>query len=207
MPQTVNQIADDPIREKQLMRRVALMLAEGSKTDKEICRELNISKGALATWKRSPLFLALVDAMGNQIEEKGVKAITDSLMDDAPQNISFIKDVRDGKLVKDNDKHLRNRLTAAKMLLDKQAPNAGDNISEDARKIVVGGKLLGQMLRAMRNEGVIDVTPEDEEAGRIPVRTIDEFQRETEAEAAEAENRAAREEQDRGGSEDPDDQL
>lgn len=198
MSQSVKEITNDPLREKQLTRRAALMLAEGSRTDKEICRELNISMGTLQTWKKSALFQELVNVQGDRIEEKGIKAITDSLLEDAPTNISFIKNVRDG-VAKDDPRSMRNRLTAAKMLLDKQAPNAGDTITDDARKIIVGGKLLSQMLRAMRNEGVIDVTPEDEDAGRVPVQTIEEFS--AEANAREAAERAALDDSD------PDDQL
>lgn len=183
MSQTVAQIAADPLREKQLTRRAALMIAEGTRTDKEIARDLNISVGTLDVWKKSPLFQELVNAMGDKVEEKGIKAIADSLMEDAPTNISFIKGVRDGA-VKDDHRSMRNRLTAAKMLLDKQAPNAGDNISDDARKIILGGRLLGQMIRAMKNEGAIEATAEVEDDPRIAVQTIDEFHAEAQAREA-----------------------
>lgn len=187
----------DPVRERQLTRRAALLIAEGTKTDKEIARELNVAPATLQTWKRSPLFMEMVNTIGDEIQERGVKAIVDSLLDDAPQNIDFIKRVRDGA-IEDDHRRMRNRLSAAKMLLDKQAPNAGDGVSEDARKIILGGRLLGQMLRAMKNEGVIDITPEDEEAGRIPVKTPDEFQ---------AEAKAADREAERSADQDPDDEL
>lgn len=188
MTQSVTQLAADPLREKQLTRRAALMIAEGTRTDKEIARDLNISVGTLDVWKKSPLFQELVNAMGDKVEEKGIKAIADSLMEDAPTNISFIKGVRDGA-VKDDHRAMRNRLTAAKMLLDKQAPNAGDNISDDARKIILGGRLLGQMIRAMKNEGAIEATAEVEDDPRIAVQTIDEFHAEAQArEAIEAES-------------------
>lgn len=197
MSRTATQLATDPVREKQLTRRAALLIAEGVKSDKEIARELNIAVTTLQTWKRSPLFVELVNTMGDQIQERGVKAITDTLIEDAPANISFLRGVRDGTIFDGKDK-TNARLKAAKFLLDKQAANAGNEVSEDARKIILGGRLLGQMLRAMKNQGAIDVTPEEEDAGRIPVKTPDEFQTEQEATDTAAERCTA---------EDPDDAL
>lgn len=195
----VERLAADPVREKQLMRRAALMIAEGTRTDKEIARDLNIATGTLSTWKRSPLFLEVVNTYSDQIAEKGVNSIVNDLMNDAPTNLNFLKEVRDGKSFDGRDQ-TNARLKAAKILFDKQVPNAGNDVSEGALKVIIGGKLLSQMVRAMKNQGVIDVTPEDDDTSfpMVPVKTHEDFSREYEA----AEDEAARRD-----ATDPDDQL
>lgn len=199
-------IARDPVREKQLTRRAALMVAEGRRTDKEICRELNIAVSTLQVWKRSPLFLELVNTYNAEIDERGIKAIVDDLMTDAPKNISFLKNVRDGLFYDKKDK-MDLRLRAAGMLLNKQAPNPGEGVSDGAMKVVIGGRLIGQMLRAMKNDGAIDVTPEDADDPRIAVKTPEEFVQELHArEESEAREEAAAAAVG-GSAADPDDTL
>jgi hypothetical protein len=161
---TKDQLGKDPLREDQLSRRAALLIAEGKKTDKEIARDLGVSLETLRIWKNSPLFQEHVAAMGDEIHERSVQSIIDDIVSDAPKNISFIKNVRDGYFHDKKDK-MDLRLRASKMLLDKQVPNPSDGVSDDAVKLVIGAKLMGQMVRAMKNSGAvevdaIDVTPE-----------------------------------------------
>jgi hypothetical protein len=161
---TKDQLGKDPLREDQLTRRAALLIAEGKKTDKEIARDLGVSLETLRIWKNSPLFQEHVAAMGDEIHERSMQSIIDDVMSDAPTNIRFVKDVRDGNFTDKKDR-MDIRLRASKMLLDKQVPNPNDGVSDDAVKLVIGAKLMGQMVRAMKNSGAvevdaIDVTPE-----------------------------------------------
>lgn len=169
---TKDQIGKDPLREDQLSRRAALLIAEGKKTDKEIARDLGVSLETLRIWKNSPLFQEHVAAMGEEIHERSMQSIVDDIMSDAPRNISFVKNVRDGFFADKKDK-MDLRLRAAKMLLDKQVPNPGDTVGEDAVKLVIGAKLMDQMVRAMRNSGAIEVDAEDI-TPQVQARTPDE---------------------------------
>lgn len=193
---TKRQVGKDEQRERQLIRRAALMVAEGTKGEKEIARELTISVGTLQVLRRSPLFNELVDYFSDEIAERGVQTVVDEIVDDAPRNINFIKNVRDGRF---NDKKDRmdSRLRAAKMLLDKQVPNADAKVAEDVAKIVIQGKLLGQMLRSLARDGAIDVTPEEIEeytgTGTIPIRTPEEVRARHEAEEDQAQATGATE--------------
>lgn len=159
MPLKPLDVKADPARQGLLARRAALLLA-ANKTDKEICAELGIAKSTLDVLKKSPLFLESVHNYAETVEKEGLAAIIDDLHADWPKNRDFIKNVRDGVFA-DDAKKMDLRLRAAKMLLDKQAPNAGDRANnENAARIILDGKLLGQVLRSLRNVGVIDVTPE-----------------------------------------------
>src|SRR5258705_1018020 len=157
---TKEQIGKDPLREDQLTRRAALLIAEGKKTDKEIARDLGVSLETLKVWKHSPLFQEHVAAMGDELHERGIQRIIDDVMSDAPKNISFVKNVRDGFFHDKKDK-MDLRLRAAKMLLDKQVPNPNDSVNEDSVKLIIGAKLMDQMVRAMKNSGAIEVEAED----------------------------------------------
>lgn len=153
-----NDLGKDAQREAILTRRAALMAAAG-KHDKEISKVLDVSQGTLDVWKGSPLWQTLVGQYAEEIEERGVQSVVDELLADAPKNISFIKRVRDGHFNEKKDR-LDARLRAAKMLLDKQAPNADTRAqNESAARIILDGKLLAQVLHAMRDVGAIDITP------------------------------------------------
>lgn len=178
---TKNKLGKDPVREEQLNRRAALMIAEGKKPDKEIARELNMSMATLQTLKKSPLFQQLVSTYGDEIDERGLTSIIDDLREDAPRNLDFVKRVRDGSV--EADKKMPYRMQAAKMLLDKQAPSA-DAITQAqaAGKVIINARLLGQMLRSLKNVGAIDIEAEEIDAAvatnavpRIPARTPEEF--------------------------------
>lgn len=154
-----SELGKDTERETILTRRAALMAAAG-KSDKDIAKALDVSPGTLAVWKGSPLWQTLVGQYADEIEERGVTSVVDELLADAPKNVNFIKRVRDGAFHDSKDR-MQLRMQAAKMLLDKQAPNADTRAqNESAARIILDGKLLGQVLHAMRDVGVIDITPD-----------------------------------------------
>lgn len=154
-----SELGKDTERETILTRRAALMAAAG-KSDKDIAKALDVSPGTLAIWKGSPLWQTLVGQYADEIEERGVTSVVEELLADAPKNVNFIKRVRDGAFHDSKDR-MQLRMQAAKMLLDKQAPNADTRAqNESAARIILDGKLLGQVLHAMRDVGVIDITPE-----------------------------------------------
>lgn len=176
-----NDVGKDPQRDALLTRRIALMAASG-KPDKEIAKVLGVSTGVLDVLKKSPLFEQLVMAYADELEERGLDDVVQELLSDAPKNLSFIKRVRDGHFYDKKDR-MDARLRAAKMLLDKQAPTAdARQANQQAAKLIIDGKLLGQALRALRNVGVIDITPEQiesatgEDLPKIAARTPEDFE-------------------------------
>lgn len=155
-----NELGKDAQRETILTRRAALMAAAG-KSDKDIAKALDVSLGTLTVWKDSPLWQTLVGQYAEEIEERGVQSVVDDLLADAPKNVNFIKRVRDGNFHDSKDR-MQLRMQAAKMLLDKQAPNADTRAqNESAARLILDGKLLSQVLHAMRDVGAIDITPND----------------------------------------------
>lgn len=155
-----NDLGKDAQREAILTRRAALMAAAG-KSDKDIAKSLDISLGTLTVWKDSPLWQTLVGQYASEIDERGVQSVVEDLLADAPKNVNFIKRVRDGNFHDSKDR-MQLRMQAAKMLLDKQAPNADTRAqNESAARLILDGKLLSQVLHAMRDVGAIDITPGD----------------------------------------------
>lgn len=166
----------DEIREQQLTRKAALLVAEGVLTDKEIASKLGIQPGTLKTWKTSPLFIEMVRNFADRIVDEGVGSIVDKIMADAPANLSFLKDVRDGVVV-DNPKSLSVRLRAAELLFDRQVSKKGAE-TDGAIKVIIGGRLLGQMVQAMKQDGAaIDVEFDElDDQGQVRgAQTPDEF--------------------------------
>jgi hypothetical protein len=162
------------------MRRAALLAASG-KSDKEIAKLLDVSPKVVGIWRQSPLWQTVVAKFSEEIEERGVQSVVDELLADAPQNIRFIKGVRDGQIDDPKDR-LDLRLRAAKMLLDKQAPNADARAQNlGAARIILDGRMLAQALHAMREVGAIDITPEaiekatGEDLPKILSKTPEEF--------------------------------
>jgi hypothetical protein len=137
-------------------RRAALLTAAGC-ADADVCTAAGITADELAVYQRSPLWQMLVErARGLEPQPK----LADVLMEDAPTNVRFLREVRDG-LVEDTPGRLQTRLRAAQLLLDRQVASADQRANaETAARIVVEGRLMGQILHAMRETGVLDVTPE-----------------------------------------------
>jgi hypothetical protein len=152
-------LGKDQKRDELLTRRVALMIA-AAKSDAEITKALGISPGVLKILKGSPLFEQLIAAYSREIEERGINDIVAELDADAPKNIDFIKRVRDGNFDDTKDR-MQLRLAAAKMLFDKQAPDANQRAAaQQAARIIIDGRMLGQALRALKNVGVLDIPAE-----------------------------------------------
>jgi hypothetical protein len=166
---------DDPAK-RIIARKVAILVAR-NKSTQEIAAELSISEDRVRTLKKSPLFQEMVQLIEEKIIEHGVNDVVRELLDDAPVNFKFIKDVRDGKVV-DNAKDLTVRLRASQMLWDRQVPEQKSENEERTVSLVISGGLLNQMVRGMRNDGgvvdaeVVEALPE---AKPVVPMTSDEF--------------------------------
>lgn len=157
---------------------MAILVARGKGTA-EIARELEISEDRVRTLKKSPLFQEMVAIVEEKITEEGVSSVVQSLIDDAPTNINFIREVRDGS-IDDKADRLSVRLRAATYLGDKVLPNASGALDQTDRvvSIMLGAGLLSQMQRGMKNDGaVIDVAALPAPADKAQVMSPEEFAR------------------------------
>jgi hypothetical protein len=177
---TTQELGRDPQRDQLVMRRAAMLTAAG-KTDKEIRTQLGVSEATLKSMRGSPLWNEVVSAFASEIESQGLSSIIEGLMSDAPSNLDFIRNVRNGKFSDSKDR-MSLRMQAAKMLLDKTVPNADQRAAnEQAARIIIDGRMLGQVLRALKNAGAIDVEASEIEAitgealPKLAARTPDDF--------------------------------
>lgn len=158
--------ATDPAK-RIIARKVALLVARNKGTG-EIARELEISEDRVRTLKKSPLFQEMVAIIEEKITEEGVSSVVQGLIDDAPRNMKFIREVRDGE-VDVPPAALGVRLRAATYLGDKVVPNASGAADQADRvvNVILGAGLMAQMARGMKNDGaVIDAV-----ALPVPART------------------------------------
>lgn len=120
-------------------RLVALMTAAGM-APKEIARQIpSLSTRRVNQILASPLAKVLVDQLAKQITEEGVRSVADRLAADAPKNLDFIIDVRDGKFDGTEPDDMNHRKWAAGALLDRQAPKRTESTNENTLRIVVEG--------------------------------------------------------------------
>jgi len=121
----------------------------------EISAALEISADRVKSLKRSPLFQEMVSMIEEQVTKSGIADVLKDLVDDAPENLKFVIAVRDGDFDHVDAPILGQRMRAAQWLGDKQLPTQKENLDR-AVTVVIGGKLLNQISRAMKNDGVQD---------------------------------------------------
>src|SRR5579885_1837296 len=121
-------------------RRAALLTAAGC-ADADVCTAAGITADELAVYQRSPLWQMLVE------RERGLETqpkLADVLMEDAPTNVRFLREVRDG-LVEDTPGRLQTRLRAAQLLLDRQVESADQRANAaPAERSLADRSLKGQ---------------------------------------------------------------
>jgi hypothetical protein len=138
------------LRLQQQQRQAAVLVAQGKLAHKEIALQIGIKPETLRRWTQSESFRVTVREFSDRIVDGAVLSIQERLSADAPTNITFLKGVRDGDFT-DDPKRMTLRLRAGEALFDRQAPKHG--AQDSAIKVVIGEQLLGQMVRAMRNDG------------------------------------------------------
>jgi hypothetical protein len=103
---------------------IARMLATGH-TQAEVGAAFGLSHETIhSKLAQRPALRQLVQAMRDAIAEELQKEIHAKLVQDAPKNIDFIAQLRDGKVKGQGDSadHLRVRLIAGRTLLERQVP-------------------------------------------------------------------------------------
>lgn len=134
----------------QRRKQAALLVAQGKLGDKEIAAMLGVQAHSIHRWKAEPRFQCMVEEFSARIVDGAIQSVQERLNADAPTNITFLKQVRDGNW-QDDHKRMAIRVRASEALFDRQAPK-GSNV-ENAVKVVIGGNLLNQMIRAVKHDG------------------------------------------------------
>lgn len=117
-----------PKKMSERHRLVALLTAAGLK-NKAIGKQLGFTQGRLSIIKKSPLFQAIVEQHRAKIADLGLRDAVAKIVGDAPANIDFIRKVRDGYFEGDDAEHLRIRMGAAGVLLDRQVSKKVESTS------------------------------------------------------------------------------
>ena len=154
----------------QRRKQGALLVAQGRLSDTEIAAQLGLKRHAVREWKKRDDFRAMVEEFSRQIIAGSVQSVQERLTSDAPRNVQFLADVRDGNF-QDDTQRMRVRLRASEALFDRQVPKHAP--ADGAIKVVIDQRLLGQMARAMRADGA-DVDATIERAVLLPPEDADE---------------------------------
>lgn len=117
-------------------RMVALMAA-GNLPAHEIAAQLHLSTRRVNQLLASPLMKAMVAGYAKEILSQGLQQTVDRITQDAPTNVQFIVDVRDGNFDGHDPDDMRIRMKAGEMLLDRQAPKRTENLSDHTYRFVL----------------------------------------------------------------------
>lgn len=104
-----------PKKLKHAQQWAAFLVAAGT-PDRKICRKTHLTDDQLSRMKIMPLFKSLVREYTDEIVEQGFDVVLAQLLAEAPNNIQFLKDVRDG-VIDDDPDNIKLRLEATKLLM------------------------------------------------------------------------------------------
>lgn len=159
-----------PLTLKPRHELAAMLMATGRYTDAEIAAQLHMAPARLSIVKRSPLFQVLVTKFKERVHEAIYQDAVSEIMNDAPQNIKVLKQLRDGDFM--DAKIAKVQLGAAALLFDRQVPKTTHS-TQDVRTTVTLEKKDAARLTAIAAE---DDTVVDTTAVTVtPAKTFEEF--------------------------------
>lgn len=149
----------------------AMLMATGRYTDKEIAEKLHMAPQRLAVVKRSPLFQVLVTKFKERVHEAIYQDAVSEVMEDAPQNIKVLKQLRDGDFM--DPKVARVQLGAAALLFDRQVPKTVHTTREVTGTVTLEKKDASRLaaVAAEDDAEVVDTTA----VTVTPAKTFEEF--------------------------------
>jgi hypothetical protein len=106
---------------KHRQQWAAFLVATGTSFTK-ISELTGIEVARLHRWQTMPLFQSLVEEHQENIVAKGVTVAMAPLLADAPENIAFLRGVRDGEFDGEDMEQVKLRVDVAKTLLTHQVP-------------------------------------------------------------------------------------
>lgn len=95
-------------------------------SDQDIAAIVGCGDRHVQTLRASPLFRSMVETHKKTIVDVGIKSALDMLTADAPHNVKFLRNVRDGLDIDDDIDRARLRLSAAGMLFERQVPKKSE---------------------------------------------------------------------------------
>lgn len=160
---------------------LAILIAIGQKK-KDAAKALQMSYNRVCTISQSPMFKALVQEHQRLIARRGFDSAVNKLLLDAPENIDFIKEVRDGLFEGADAEHLRIRMSAAGLLLDRQVSKKQETTSThtETKRFLVEDRRRSEIEQDLEDAGqAIDaeftrVAPLALPEPALQVRSLDE---------------------------------
>lgn len=152
-----------PAYQPERQEMLAMLLATGRFTTKQISELSGFSPSHIRTIRNSPIFKGLIQKYQQTIYHSIVDATLADILSDAPDNFKFLKDVRDGE-VSDDAQSLGVRTRAAMALFDRQVPKRLDDGKESGVKIVINADLKDRFDSAdkeLEEFGAIEVEAEE----------------------------------------------
>lgn len=144
---------------------LAMLLATGRFTTKQISELTGFSPVHIRTVRKSPLFKELIKKYQETIFHSIVDQALADVLADAPDNVQWLKDVRDGE-VDDEPQSLSVRVRAASALFERQIPRRPSDERETGVKIVINADLKDRFDSAdkeLEEFGAIEVEAEEVE--------------------------------------------
>ena len=120
--------------------------------------QVGLTKKSAYQIGRRPAFQALVSTIEARNAEKMAQDGAAMVIEDFGHNVTFLKDVRDGK-IPDDPKVLRERLKAGITLFDRQMPRKIEQKSENTLVVRLDGRMLA---------GMAKIIAEDDKGGGPP---------------------------------------
>jgi hypothetical protein len=154
-----------PARQPERQEMLAMLLATGRFTMAQISELSGYQPSTIRTMRRSPVFRELIKRYQKTIYHSIVDQALADLLQDAPENVEWLKNVRDGQVV-DDPSALAVRARAATTLLDRQIPKRQQEEREGGVKIVINADLKERFDSAdeeLEKYGAIPVEAEEVE--------------------------------------------
>lgn len=167
-------VPPDHLRERHQL--LAYLVVAGF-TNRQIAAKLSLTESRVSVIQKSPLFVALVDQLRDELKGRTIGSVIDRLMAEAGSTLDTLISLRDSGTKDDGV-----RLGAANSLADRIPDLRRISKVEEERtiRVLLDGGTLALMTQAQREVdrvvdaeivAVVPVAPGD---GRIPVKTIEE---------------------------------
>jgi len=130
--------------------QAAALLAAGEMPDGEVARRVGMNPNWLSQLKKRPDFQALVERYQERVVEGTLERVRKNLERDAPRNLRFLTETRDGNFA-DDEKAMGVRLRASQILFDRQVPKR-DEVERGGVTIVINQEAVKRLEKAQVEE-------------------------------------------------------
>ena len=114
---------------------------------RDIAKETGMSPENIYRLRGTKMYLAVRHGYAEEIIEKGVSESMAHIVADAPKNVEFLKDLRDGEFDSDDLDRMKMRFEASKELLSHQHPKQTKQTTDSTHRFVIEDSRRLQMMR------------------------------------------------------------